>query len=158
LLSRLGLRAEELRRLTLEDISWQRGELTVRGKGQGPESMPLPHDVGEALAAYLTDGRPASISRCVFVHLKPPHEAYRDSNLFGHIVLRAMHRAGVNGASKGTHIFRYTLATQMLRGGASLREIGHLLRHRDEDTTRLYAKVDLQRLRALALAWPGGEL
>ena len=76
LLSRLGLRAEELRRLTLDDIHWQRGELTVRGKGRGPEPMPLPQDVGEALAAYLTHGRPASGSRSVFVRLTPPHDAY----------------------------------------------------------------------------------
>jgi site-specific recombinase XerD len=158
LLSRLGLRAEELRRLTLDDIHWQRGELTVRGKCHGPEPMPLPQDVGEALAAYLTHGRPASGSRNVFVRFTPPHDAYGDSKTFGRIVSRAMHRAAVDAPSKGTHIFRYTLATEMLRGGASLREIGHLLRHRDEDTTRLYAKVDLVRLRTLALPWPGGAL
>jgi site-specific recombinase XerD len=158
LLSRLGLRAEELRRLTLDDIHWQRGELTVRGKCHGPEPMPLPQDVGEALAAYLTHGRPTSSSRSVFVRLTPPHDAYGDANAFGRIVRRAMCRAAVDAPSKGTHIFRYTLATEMLRGGASLREIGHLLRHRDEDTTRLYAKVDLVRLRTLALPWPGGVL
>jgi site-specific recombinase XerD len=158
LLSRLGLRAEELRRLTLDDIHWQRGELTVRGKGRGPEPMPLPQDVGEALAAYLTHGRPASSSRSVFVRLTPPHDAYGNSEAFGHIVRHAMRRAAVDAPSKGTHIFRHTLATEMLRRGASLREIGHLLRHRDEDTTRLYAKVDLVRLRTLALPWPGGVL
>ncbi len=158
LLSRLGLRAEELRRLTLDDIHWQRGELTVRGKCHGPEPMPLPQDVGEALAAYLIHDRPASGSRNVFVRLTPPHDAYGDSNAFGRIVRRAMRRAAVDAPSKGTHIFRYTLATEMLRGGASLREIGHLLRHRDEDTTRLYAKVDLLRLRTVALPWPGGVL
>ena len=158
LLSRLGLRAEELRRLTLDDIHWQRGELTVRGKGRGPEPMPLPADVGEALAAYLTHGRPASGSRSVFVRLTPPHEAYGNSDAFGHIVRHAMRRAAVDAPSKGTHIFRHTLATEMLRSGASLREIGYLLRHRDEDTTRLYAKVDLVRLRTLALPWPGGVL
>jgi site-specific recombinase XerD len=156
LLSRLGLRAEELRRLTLDDIHWQRGEVIVRGKCGGPEPMPLPHDVGEALAAYLQHGRPASVSRCVFVHMRRTHEAYGNSGPFGGIVLRAMRRAAVDAPSKGTHIFRHTLATRMLRGGASLREIGHLLRHRHEDTTRLYAKVDLDRLRALALPWPGG--
>ena len=158
LLARLGLRAEEIRRLTLDDIHWQRGELTVRGKCRGPESMPLPQDVGEALAAYLTHGRPACGSRSVFVRLTPPHDPYGDSNTFARIVRRAMLRAAVDAPSKGTHIFRHTLATEMLRGGASLREIGQLLRHRDEDTTRLYAKVDLVRLRTLALAWPGGVL
>jgi site-specific recombinase XerD len=100
LLSRLGLRAEELRRLTLEDLCWQRGELIVRGKGRTPEPMPLPQDVGEALASYLTDARPTSSSRCVFVHLKHPHEGYRNSGPFGHIVLRAMRRANVNPTSR----------------------------------------------------------
>lgn len=158
LLSRLGLRAEELRRLTLDDIHWQRGDLTVRGKCRGPEPMPLPQDVGEALAAYLSHGRPVSGSRHVFVQLMPPHNAFSNSDSFGKIVRRVMRRAGVDSPGKGTHIFRHTLATEMLRGGASLREIGQLLRHRDEDTTRLYAKVDLVRLRTLALPWPGGVL
>jgi site-specific recombinase XerD len=158
LLSRLGLRAQEIRRLTLDDIHWQRGELTVRGKCRGPEPMPLPQDVGEALAAYLTHGRPASSCRSVFLRLTPPHAPHGNGSALGSIVRRAMRRAAVDAPSKGTHIFLHTLATEMLRGGASLREIGHLLRHRDEDTTRLYAKVDLVRLRTLALAWPGGVL
>jgi site-specific recombinase XerD len=159
LLARLGLRAEEIRRLELDDIHWQRGELSIRGKGRGPEPMPLPQDVGEALAAYLAHGRPASNSRSVFVRLRAPHRPYKDGGTaIGSIVRRAMREAVIDAPSKGTHIFRHTLATEMLRGGASLREIGHLLRHRHEDTTRLYAKVDLARLRTLALPWPGGAL
>lgn len=156
LLVRLGLRADEIRTLTLDDIHWRAGELTIRGKGRGPEPMPLPNDVGEALAAYLTNGRPPSSSRAVFVHVKAPYTPYNGIGALGSITVRAMRRARVDAPSKGTHVFRHTLATRMLSQGASLREIGQLLRHRDEDTTRIYAKVDLVRLRTLALPWPGG--
>lgn len=156
LLARLGLRAEEIRLLTLDDIDWRGGRLTIRGKARGPEPMPLPEDVGKALAAYLTDGRPASSSRTVFVRMMPPHIPLASSASVTSLVERAMDAAGVEAPSKGAHIFRYTLATQMLRDGASLREIGQVLRHRDEDTTRIYAKVDLVRLRSLAMPWPGG--
>lgn len=156
LLARLGLRAHEIWSLTLDDIDWRRGYLTIRSKGTGPEPMPLPTDVGKALAAYLRHGRPASSSRAVFVRLHPPHTQLAGSGSVTTIAARALRVAGVDAPCKGAHVFRYSLATQMLRDGASLREIGQILRHRDEDTTRLYAKVDLTRLRALALPWPGG--
>lgn len=156
LLARLGLRANEIAALRLDDIDWRLGQLTVRNKGRGPEPMPLPQDVGEALAAYLHDGRPITSSRAVFVRHMAPHTALMDSRAVISIVVRIMRRAGINAPSKGTHIFRHTLATQMLREGASLAEIGRVLRHRDEDTTRIYAKVDLTRLRTLAMRWPGG--
>lgn len=156
LLVRLGLRAHEIRSLTLDDIDWHNGHLTIRSKGTGPEPMPLPTDVGKALAAYLTDGRPASSSRVVFVRLHPPHTQLAGSGSVTTIAARAFRAAGVDAPCKGAHVFRYTLATQMLRQGASLREIGQVLRHRDEDTTRIYAKVDLTRLRTLAMPWPGG--
>ena len=156
LLARLGLRAEEIRLLTLEDIDWRTGQLTIRGKARAPEPMPLPGDVGKALAAFLTNGRPASSSRAVFVRMMPPHIALASSTSVTSIVQRALRAAGVDAPATGAHVFRYTLGTQMLRNGASLREIGQILRHRDEDTTRIYAKVDLTRLRSLALSWPGG--
>lgn len=156
LLARLGLRAREIWSLTLDDIDWRGGQLTICSKGTGPEPMPLPTDVGKALAAYLRDGRPSSSSRAVFVRLHPPHTQLGDSGSVTTIAARALRVAGVDAPSNGTHVFRYTLATQMLHDGASLREIGQVLRHRDEDTTRLYAKVDLTRLRPLALQWPGG--
>jgi len=156
LLARLGLRAEEIRLLTLDDIDWRRGQLTIRGKARAPEPMPLPHDVGKALAAYMTNGRPASSSRTVFVRMMPPHIPLAHSASITSLVERAMAAAGVEAPSRGAHIFRYTLATQMLRNGASLREIGQVLRHRTEDTTRIYAKVDMARLRTLAMPWPGG--
>jgi len=158
LLARLGLRAEEVRLLTLDDIDWRGGQLTIRGKARPPEPMPLPQGVGKALAAYLTDGRPASSSRTVFVRMMPPHIPLAGSTSVTSLVERAMDAAHVTVPSKGAHIFRYTLATQMLRDGASLREIGQVLRHRHEDTTRIYAKVDLVRLRTLAMPWPGGAV
>ncbi len=155
LLSRLGLRAHEVRSLLLEDIDWRGGQLTIHGKGRGPEPMPLPTDVGEALAAYLSDGRPHSTSRSVFLRAVPPYVQLADGTVSS-IICELVASAGVQAPSRGAHIFRHTLATQMLRGGASLREIGQLLRHRDEDTTRIYAKVDLARLRMLAMPWLGG--
>jgi site-specific recombinase XerD len=156
LLVRLGLRAHEICSLMLDDIDWRSGQLTIRSKGTGPEPMPLSTDVGKALAAYLKDGRPPSSSRVVFVRMVPPHTPLADSKSVTSIAARALRVAGVDSPCKGAHVFRYTLGTQMLRDGASLREIGQVLRHKSEDTTRLYAKVDLVRLRTLAMPWPGG--
>jgi site-specific recombinase XerD len=158
LLARLGLRANEIRCLTLDDIDWSRGQLSIVSKGSGPQAMPLPTDVGKALTAYLRHARPPSSSRAVFVRLTAPHLPYAHSGVISSIVADAMQAAGITAPSKGAHVFRYTLGTQMLRDGASLREIGQLLRHKDEDTTRIYAKVDLRCLRTLALSWPGGAL
>lgn len=156
LLAKLGLRADEVRSLTLDDIDWHNGQLTIRGKGRPPEPMPLPVAVGRALAGYLNNGRPPSASRAVFVRMLPPHVEFPTAGAITTIAANAIRVAGINAPVKGAHVFRHTLATQMLRDGASLREIGQVLRHRDEDTTRIYAKVDLTRLRPLALRWPGG--
>jgi integrase len=156
LLSRLGLRADEVRSLTLDDIDWRSGQLTIRGKGRPPEPVPLPVDVGNSLSAYLANGRPPSTSRAVFVRMRAPYVPFARSCAVTSIAADAMCAAGVDAPIKGAHVFRHTLATQMLRDGSSLREIGQVLRHRDEDTTRIYAKVDLKRLRSLAMAWPGG--
>jgi site-specific recombinase XerD len=156
LLVRLGLRASEVRSLTLDDIDWRNGQLTIHGKGRGPEQMPLPRDVGKAIAAYLANGRPPSTSRAVFVRVKAPNIQFSSGYAVTAIATEAMRAAGVDASCKGAHVFRRTLATRMLRDGASLREIGQVLRHKDEDTTRIYAKVDLTCLRSLALSWPGG--
>lgn len=156
LLARLGLRADEVRSLNLDDVDWRAGQLMIRGKGRAPEPMPLPVDVGKALAAYTVNGRPPSTSRAVFVRMVPPYNEFPSSAAITTIAADAIHAAGVDAPIKGAHVFRHTLATQMLREGASLREIGQVLRHRDEDTTRIYAKVDLTRLRVLAMPWPGG--
>jgi integrase/recombinase XerD len=116
----------------------------------------LPVEVGKALAAYLANGRPPSTSRAVFVRATPPYAQFTNGGAVTTIAANSIQAAGVDTPTKGAHVFRHTLATQMLRQGASLREIGQILRHRDEDTTRIYAKVDLTRLRSLASPWPGG--
>jgi site-specific recombinase XerD len=158
LLARLGLRAGEVAALTLDDVDWDAGELVVRSKGGRHDRLPLPHDVGEALAAYLRDSRPPSVTRQVFIRMLAPHCGFRSGIAISTIVHRALERAGLNPAHKGAHLLRHSLATQLLQNGASLVEIGELLRHQDIETTRIYAKVDQGALRALALPWPGGEI
>jgi integrase/recombinase XerD len=156
LLARLGLRAGEIATLTLEDLDWQAGVLTVRGKGGRASQLPLPVAVGEALAAYLQDGRPRGASRCVFLRGRAPVVSFKGSPAIDSIVKHALAHAGIDAPRKGAHQFRHSLACQLLRHGASLAEIGELLRHRSPQTTALYAKVDLAALAPLALAWPGG--
>ena len=156
LLARLGLRAGEVVAMTLDDIDWKAGHLTVRGKGGRWVQMPLPMDVGRAIAAYLQDGRPHRGSRRLFIREHAPRVGFANSAAISTLVQRALARAGVNSPHTGAHVFRHTLATEMLRHGASLNEIGELLRHQHPNTTQIYAKVDLSALRPLALRWPGG--
>ena len=156
LLARLGLRAGEVVGLTLEDLDWAASELSIRGAGTRTDHLPMPQDVGEALADYLCHVRPACVSRRVFVRLRAPYRGFAGSAAISSLVQRALKRAGLNPAHKGAHLLRHTVATQMLRNGASLAEIGELLRHRCQQTTMIYAKVDLDLLRPLALLWPGG--
>ena len=156
LLARLGLRSGEVAFLELEDINWDAGQLSVRGKRDQRTALPLPADVGAAIAAYLRDGRPRSTSRRVFLRSKAPIRGFLGQCGIGSIVRHALQRAGIQAPTKGAHQFRHALATQMLRHGASLTEIGDALRHRSPQTTTIYAKVDLKALRTLALPWPGG--
>lgn len=156
LLARLGLRAGEVVGLTLDDIDWEAGTLLVRGKGGRQDRMPLPRDVGQAVATYLRQGRPPCGSRRVFLCAKAPRRGFTSSVAVCTIVRRALARAGLHPPSTGAHLFRHTLATEMLRRGASLAEIGEILRHCHPDTTAIYAKVDLETLRAVAPPWPGG--
>jgi integrase/recombinase XerD len=158
LLARLGLRAGDVVHMTLDDLDWEVGELMVRGKSQRQERLPLPQDVGKALARYLSHGRPRCSSRRVFIRIRAPHKGFSSSVAICNIVRRALVRAKLNPAFKGSHLLRHSLATQMLRGGASLAEIGEILRHQRLNTTQIYAKVDLAALRALAQSWPGGEI
>jgi integrase/recombinase XerD len=153
-LVRLGLRAGEVAALELDDIVWRAGEMVVHGKGNRAERLPLPVDVGEAIAAYLRCGRPASAQgRAVFVRLIAPHRALGRGGVT-QVVLAATRRAGLEPIRP--HRLRHTAATQMLRAGASLPEIGQLLRHRHISTTAIYAKVDREALRTIARPWPGG--
>jgi integrase/recombinase XerD len=156
ILARLGLRAGEIRMLTLEDLDWQEGLITVRGKAGRYSQLPLPVDVGAAIADYLQHGRPTASSRCVFLRVKAPTGGFQGQCGIGSIVRHALARAGIEAARTGAHQFRHALACQMLRQGASLSEIGELLRHRSPQTTAIYAKVDLVSLATLALPWPGG--
>lgn len=156
LLARLGLRAGEIAALKLEDIDWERGCIDVPGKRNQRCELPLPTDVGDALADYLQNGRPRSNSRSLFLRALAPNCGFSSNVAVDSVVRRALVRAGIGSPRKGAHQFRHALATQMLRHGASLAEIGELLRHCEADTTRIYAKVDLTALRPLALPWPGG--
>lgn len=156
LLARLGLRACEVVAVNLEDLDWDSGRITVKGKGGASVPLPLPTDVGEALAAYLRSGRPLCSSRRVFIRDRAPLTGFANSIAVSTLVMRALKKAGVNSARKGAHVFRHTLATDLLRQGCSLDEIGELLRHQSPNTTAIYAKVDLAALHTLALPWPGG--
>ena len=156
LLARLGLRACEIVAMTLDDIDWEAGHLMVRGKGGHQAQMPLPMEVGRAIAVYLRKGRPNCASRRVFIRDHAPRVGFANSAAVSTLVQRALADAGVDSPHTGAYVFRHSLATEMLRQGASLGEIGQLLRHAHPDTTRIYAKVDVQALRPLALRWPGG--
>jgi site-specific recombinase XerD len=152
-LARLALRAGEVAALSLDDIDWRRGEITVRGKGNRHDRMPLPADVGGRIVAYLADGRPdAAQGRAVFVRAQAPYRALT-SNAVTTVVIYAGRRAGVG--LLGAHRLRHSAATAMLRCGGSLTEIGQTLRHIRPLTTAIYAKVDVEVLRQLAQPWPG---
>ncbi len=135
LLARLGLRASEVVSLELDDIDWQEASITVRGKGRSVSKLPIPTDVGEALVDYLRSGRPRTSSRALFFSVKAPVTALNFPTAIGHIVERALSRARIDCPRKGAHLFRHALATEMLRQGASLPEIGEILRHRSPQST-----------------------
>ena len=156
LLARLGLRSGEVAFLDLDDIDWGAGQVSIRGKGGQRTALPLPVDVGKAIAAYLRHGRPRSTSRRMFLRGKAPIRGFLSQCAISSIVRHALRRAGIQAPTTGAHQFRHALAAQMLRHGASLTEIGEVLRHRSPQTTMIYTKVDLKALRALALPWPGG--
>lgn len=156
LLARLGLRAGEVVPLRLDDIDWRDGSISIRGKGGQVTKMPLPIDAGEAIAMYLLEDRPPSKLRFIFLRAKAPVSHLTVSGLSTRVRL-ALDAHGIETPNCSTHLFRHSLATNMLRDGASLLEISELLRHRSTQTTEIYAKVDLVSLRQLALSWPGGE-
>jgi integrase/recombinase XerD len=153
LLARLGLRAGEVAALQMADVGWREGRLRVRGKGRRVDLLPLPPDVGRALADYVRNGRPQAAGGTVFRRIVAPHGPVAPTTVTG-IVYRACDRAGLPRA--GAHRLRHTAATQMLRAGASLPEVAQVLRHASTASTAIYAKVDRQALAALARPWPGG--
>ena len=156
LLARLGVRAGEVVTLELDDIDWKAGCVSVHGKSGRRTQLPLPQEVGEAIVAYLREGRPRSDSRRVFLRAKAPVRGLLGPSAISTVVRHALLRTGIDAPTLGAHQFRHGLATQMLRRGASLSEIGELLGHRSPETTKIYTKVDIGALRTLALPWPGG--
>jgi integrase/recombinase XerD len=159
LLARLGLRAGEVSALTLNDIDWDAGELRIRGKSDRVDRLPLPKDVGQAIADYLQKGRPRCSSRRVFIQSKAPYVGFASQpNAICGIVRSTLARAHIQTRNRGAHLLRHSLATRMLGNGGSLAEIGRVLRHQQIQTTEIYAKVDLNALRAMTHPWLGGAL
>jgi integrase/recombinase XerD len=151
LMSRLGLRIGEIAGLRLEHLDWLAGELVVCGKVSREERLPLPVDVGEAIVTWLQDGRPDCQSRFVFTRARAPHDGLHPSSL-NSVVHRACKRARL--PEVGPHRLRHTAATQILRAGSSLRDVGQVLRHRSSEVTSIYAKVDRRALAAVVQPWP----
>jgi site-specific recombinase XerD len=150
-LLRLGLRASEVARLELDDIDWRAGDMTIRGKGGRRDRMPLPVEVGEAIVAYLREGRPASACRSVFLTVTAPIVSLSPDGV-ADLVHRVCARAGV--ARVGPHALRRTLATETLRAGAPMAEVAQLLRHVDQATSSIYAAADSVAVAALSQPWP----
>jgi integrase/recombinase XerD len=155
LMARLGLRAAEVIAIQIDDIDWRAGELLVRGKGQLHDRLPLPSDIGEALANYIRQDR-VTTSRALFVWHRSPHMPFADSQVISDVLRKAFERTGLNPPTRyvGSHILRHSLATDMVRRGASLAEIGEVLRHRARRSTMIYAKLDVEGLRSVAREWP----
>lgn len=154
LLTRLGLRRGEVAALELDDVDWRAGEIVIAGKGSRHDVLPLPVDVGEALVDYLRHGRPRGFGRRLVLPARAPYRELSPGAVSA-VVVRACKRAGLERV--GAHRLRHTIATELLRRGAPLPEIGQLLRHQNIDTTAIYAKVDRRALSRLALPWPGSE-
>ena len=155
LLARLGLRACEVVNLGLEDIDWEAGTITIQGKSNHHNCLPLPQDVGEAIVEYLRRGRPECSSRKVFVRAVAPNRELTSSSAITCIVKRYLLQASLHPARMGAHVLRHSLATRMIRGGNTLDEIGDILGHQFRTSTEIYAKVAITSLRKLARPWPG---
>ncbi len=154
LLARLGLRAGDVARLRLDDIEWETGSLRVSGKSRYEVRLPLPQDVGDAIAAYLACRPSTCPSDHVFLRNIAPLRPFRKGNGISSVVKRLMKRAGIVAPVKGAHVLRHTAATEMLRHGVPLEKIGLVLRHRGIDTTAYYAKADVTLLKQIAQPWP----
>lgn len=159
LMSRLGMRAPEVMAVQLDDIDWRASEILVRGKGQRHDRLPIPPDVGEAISRYLREERTSTTTRTLFVSHRAPNRPFKDSQIINSILREAFAATGVKPPTPyvGSHVLRHSLATNLVRSGASLEEIGDLLRHRSRATTMIYAKLDTDGLRSIAQPWPIAE-
>ena len=155
LIARLGLRAPEVTAIELDDIDWRAGEILIRGKRQLHDRMPMSAEVGEAIVDYIENERRGP-DRALFVSVKPPFKRFKDAQILRWILRDAYDATGISPpqAYIGTHILRHSLATDMLRKGASLAEIGDVLRHRSAMTTTIYAQYDVAALRSISRPWP----
>ena len=153
LLARLGLRAGDIRQMNLADIDWPHASIRVSGKSRNEVALPLTQEVGDAVLEYLRKGRPPTSGTRLFVRMLAPWRPLQVSSVSA-MVARAIARAGVEASFRGAHVLRHSAATELLRQGATLQQVGAALRHRYLDTTAHYAKVDVQRLRDIALLWP----
>jgi integrase/recombinase XerD len=154
LLTRLGLRACEVLRLTLDDIDWEKGEIIIHDKGNSQSCFPLFKEVGEALANYLQHGRPNCLSKDFFIRVRLPKRGLKSHCSIANMVRKKLDEAHLTPAKRGSHLLRHTFATELLRQGVSLQDIAVILRHKSISTTAIYAKIDFDRLRVLALPWP----
>lgn len=155
LLARLALRADDIVQLRLEDIDWDGAWIQVFGKGRLQTRLPLTKEVGEAVAAYLLDGRPMTESNRVFIRARAPFLPFSDSGAVSLLVAKVMHHAGITPPIRGAaHLLRHSAASSMLREGTALRDIALVLRHRSVETTQIYAKVDLSTLQTIVQPWP----
>ena len=153
----LGLRAAEIARLRLEHVNWQAGTLSIPGKGRRIDVLPLPKMTGRAIVEYLRLGRPATISRALFLRHRPPLHTPVTAGSVRHAIRNAAKRCGLKHRIDGSHVLRHTIAQRLLHSGATLKQIADLLRHRCLDTTTIYTKVDLHSLARVSLPWPGRQ-
>ncbi len=155
-MARLGLRAVEVIRVQLDDIDWRAGELMVRGKGKLHDRLPITPEIGEALSRYLREERGPAICRTLFVTQRAPYRPFKDGQIVNTILKAALQATSQKPAVPyvGSHLLRHSLAVQLVNAGASLDEIGDVLRHRSRSSTMIYARLDIEGLRSLALPWP----
>ena len=162
LMARLGLRAAEVSAIQLDDIDWRSGELTVRGKGQLHDRLPITVEIGDALSRYLREERGPATCRTMFVAHRAPHRPFKDGQIVNAILKDALKATGQKPVTPyvGSHLLRHSLATQLVNTGASLDEVGDVLRHRSRSSTMIYARLDIDGLRSVAQPWPvvGGAL
>jgi len=156
LMARLGLRAPEVVAIQLDDMDWRAGELLVRGKGQLHDRLPISSEVGEALSRYLREERGPAACRSLFVTHRAPHRPFKDSQIVNAILKDALKATGQKPPTPyvGSHLLRHSLATQLVNAGASLDEVGDVLRHRSRTSTMMYARLDIDGLRSIAQPWP----